>query len=338
MDKGFSKICECKACNFYCKIPEGRVGICGIRENKNGKLELLVYGKPCAVNIDPIEKKPLFHFMPGSKIFSIGTFGCNFGCEFCQNYDISQCTREAKGDMERIHAICETDDVWMPKRITEYCMNEGIPSVAYTYNEPAVFFEYAFDTAKLSHSRGLKNVFVSNGFNSKESLAKIKPYLDAINIDLKSFRSEFYRDICHAKIEPVLENIKRCYEMGIWLEVTTLIIPGYNDSDEELRNIAKFIRGISQDIPWHVSAFYPCYKLLDARRATASDLIRAYEIGKKAGLNYVYTGNIPGMMHESTYCPKCGETLIERDNMRVLSNKISGGGCPKCNHKIVGIW
>lgn len=337
---------RCLACSFNCVIPEGNFGVCGVRENKGGDLYLLVYGKPCAVHVDPIEKKPLFHFLPGSEIFSIGTYGCDFGCEFCQNDSISQPTRIAKKEFakdisaqrEKIHAICGQGVDLPPEEIVERCVKEGIPSIAYTYNEPAVFFEYAYDTAKLGHAKGLRNVFVSNGFESLEALKKIRPYLDAINIDLKSFREDFYRDICHAGLKPVLDNIKHCYDMGIWTEVTTLVIPGHNDSDSELSKIAGFIASISKDIPWHVTAFYPCYNMLDVPRTPEKTLLRAYGIGKKAGLNYVYTGNIPGLGHENTFCPKCGETLIERASMSVLRNFLKNGKCPKCKFKPSGIW
>lgn len=340
------KMVSCLACNFYCKIPNGLTGNCGVRENVDGDLHLLVYGKAVSVWPDPVEKKPLFHFLPGTEIFSIGTFGCNFGCEFCQNYNISQPTRiikktyaaEPEIQRSKIRELCEAGEDWPPDRIVEYCVKNGIRSVAYTYNEPAVFFEYAYDTAKLAHKKGLRNVFVSNGFESKEAIKKIMPYLDAINIDLKSFSEDFYRDICHAKLQPVLDNIKRCYKDKIWTEVTTLLIPGYNDSSDELMKIAKFIAGVSKDMPWHVTAFYPCYKMLDVPCTPVETLLRAYNIGKKAGLRYVYTGNIPGLAYENTSCPKCGEILIERAFMRVSRNVLRKGKCPKCKHKIAGIW
>jgi len=329
--KKANKKVECQACNWYCNIPEGLTGICGIRQNKGGDLYLLVYGKAIAVHVDHIEKKPLFHFMPGTEIFSFGTVGCNFHCLFCQNWDISQI--KLKDDSEVIG-----EDL-SPQDAVDYCLKNNIPSIAYTYNEPAIFFEYAYDTAKLAHKHGIKNVFVSNGYESKEALKKIHPYLDAINIDLKGFNEDFYKDICSAKLQPVLENIKRTYKMGIWLEVTTLVIPGKNDSDEELKAIAEYVASVSKDIPWHVTAFYPQYKMMDVPPTQSSTLERAYKIGKKAGLNYVYTGNIPGMEAESTKCPECGELVIKRFGLDCDSCEVDDNGrCKNCNHKIPGVW
>jgi pyruvate formate lyase activating enzyme len=322
--KGEDKMVTCQGCSWYCKIAEGNTGICGVRVNDNGKLYLMVYGKPVAVNVDPIEKKPLFHFLPGTEVFSIGTIGCNFKCEFCQNWDISQAPNIAKKDSPKpkdyipvLKNIIQRCPDWPPKKIVEECVKEKIPSVSYTYNEPAVFFEYAYDTAKLGHEKGLKNVYVSNGFESKEALEKIHPYLDAINIDLKSFNPKFYEKTCHAKIEPVKENIKRVHDMGIWLEVTTLLIPGENDSDEELQKIAKFLADISRDIPWHVTAFYPQYNMLDSPPTPPETLLRAYHIGKDAGLKFVYTGKL-GMQ-----CTAC---------------HIKNGKCEKCGEKIPGVF
>jgi len=337
---------ECQACNWYCNIPEGLTGICGVRQNNKGDLYLLVYGKAIAANLDNIEKKPLFHFLPGTKVFSIGTVGCNFRCLFCQNWDISQTpflVKQEQKDPEKQNIVLgkvtsEGQDL-PPKEIVKYCVENNIPSIAYTYNEPAIFFEYAYDTAKLAHKEGIKNVFVSNGYESKEALEKIEPYLDAINIDLKGFTKEFYQEICSAKLEPVLENIKKVHKMDIWLEITTLVIPGKNDSDEELTKIAEFIASVSDEIPWHVTAFYPHYKMQDIPPTPPSTLERAYKIGKKAGLKYVYTGNIPGMEAENTICPKCDELIIKRFGLDCDSCYVdSKGRCEKCNHKIPGKW
>lgn len=331
---------ECQACNWYCNIPEGLTGICGVRQNKEGDLYLLVYGKAIAAHIDPIEKKPLFHFLPGTEVFSIGTIGCNFRCLFCQNWDISQVTHLMKEEKNLdLGKITDMGQDLPPKKIVEYCVENKIPSIAYTYNEPAIFFEYAYDTAKLAHKEGIKNVFVSNGFESKEALKKIKPYLDAINIDLKGFKDDFYIKICGGKLQPVLDNIKRTYEMGIWLEVTTLVIPTKNDSDEELTQIAEFIASVSNEIPWHVTAFYPHYRMKDVEPTPPGTLERAYKIGKKAGLKYVYTGNIPGMKGENTECPNCEKEIITRwgliEEKCDVDNK---GKCKNCGHNIVGVW
>ncbi|MBI5151907.1 AmmeMemoRadiSam system radical SAM enzyme [Candidatus Peregrinibacteria bacterium] len=337
---------RCKACSWYCKIPEGTTGICGVRENIKGDLYLLVYGKPIAVHIDPIEKKPLFHFLPGTEIFSIGTYGCSFSCDFCQNWDISQSPRELKIQYaadkkalrENLYRMIDACEDWPPEKIVEYCIRNKIPSIAYTYNEPAIFFEYAYDTAKLAREAGLKNIFVSNGFESIEAIEKISPYLDANNIDLKGWTEDFYNKICHARLAPVKENIKRFRDAGVWVEVTTLLIPGHNDSDNELKSIAEFLVNISPEIPWHVTAFHPSYKMQNVPSTPAKTLERAYKIGKAAGLKYVYTGNIWGLEGENTHCPKCSELLIKRSGASVVENYLKNDACPKCGFKIKGIW
>ena len=321
---------RCEACYHHCLIPDKKTGICGVRQNIDGNLYLLVYGKAISVNVDPIEKKPLFHFLPGKKAFSLGTMGCNFACDFCQNWEISQIPR----NLDLIH----TGEEWEPKKIVKYCKDNKIPIIAYTYNEPSIWAEYALDTMKLAKREGIKNIWVSNGFMSEKSLNLIVPYLDAINIDLKSFSNNFYQKICKGQLNPVKENIKKIWKMGIWEEVTTLIIPGVNDSEKELKQIAKFLVQISKDIPWHISAFYPCYKMLDRPPTPAETLISAYEIGKKVGLKYVYTGNIPNFDYESTFCPKCDTLVIERWGMEVLENNLKNGKCPKCKTKIEGKW
>jgi pyruvate formate lyase activating enzyme len=347
--EGKDKSVQCQACFWYCKINEGGTGICGVRQNNNGDLYLLVYGKAIAANVDNIEKKPLFHFLPGTRIFSIGTVGCNFRCKFCQNWDISQTTALIKKEYEdpdkqniMLGEVTSEGQDLPPEEIVKYCRENDIPSIAYTYNEPAIFFEYAYDTAKLAHKYGIRNVFVSNGFESKEALEKFHPYLDAINIDLKGFTQEFYTKICGGKLEPVLENIKRVYKMGIWLEVTTLVIPGHNDSDKELTDIAEFIKSVSDEIPWHVTAFYPHYLMRDVPPTTVETLKRAYEIGKKVGLKYVYTGNIPGMEAEKTHCPKCpkcDKELIDRYGLSCDKCDVGEDGkCPSCGQAIPGVW
>lgn len=337
---------KCAACSWYCNIPENQTGVCGVRENIKSDLYLLVYGKPAATHIDPIEKKPLFHFLPGTEIYSFGTYGCNFSCDFCQNWDISTPPRELKIQyakekekyLKTLHEMIDACQDLPPEKIVNYCVKNKIPSIAYTYNEPAIFFEYAYDTAKLAHEAGLKNVFVSNGFESAEAIKKIAPYLDANNIDLKAWNSEFYKNICHAKIDPVKENIKRFRDENVWIEITTLLIPGKNDSDEDLKSIAEFLVNISPDIPWHVTAFHPDYKMQDVPATPPETLIRAYKIGKSAGLNYVYTGNIWGLEGEDTYCPKCNELLVKRAGMRTTKVNLTGNKCPKCKFKIAGKW
>jgi len=325
---------QCLACHNQCLINEGKIGICGVRQNIDGDLHLLVYGKAISVNIDPIEKKPLFHFLPGRKALSLGTLGCNFACDFCQNWEISQ----APKPFDKAQGIKHYGEEWSPEKIVKYCKDNKIPIIAYTYNEPTVWIEYALDTMKLAKKEGIKNIWVSNGFMTEKALNLIAPYLDAINIDLKSFSEDFYQKTCKGRLEPVKENIKRIWKMGIWIEVTTLIIPGFNDSKKELKQIVKFLVGISKDLPWHISAFYPCYKMLTQSPTSQEILINACEIGKKAGLRYVYTGNIPDSNHESTYCPKCNSLIIERWDMETLENNLKNEQCAKCKTKIKGIW
>jgi len=269
---------RCFACSHRCLIPDGKTGICGIRKNIDNKLYLLVYGKVAAMHVDPIEKKPLYRFLPGSYTFSFGTIGCNFKCSFCQNYDISQ-EKEIFG--EEI----------TPKQIVEQALKAKCKSIAYTYNEPAIFIEFVKDIAVLARKKGLKNILVTNGYFTKESLKFIVPYIDAMNIDLKSFSDKFYIKNCQARLKPVLETIKLAYKKGIHIEITTLIIPGENDSEEELEKIAKFISKINKNIPWHISRFFPMYKMNNKEPTPKETLERAYKIGKRY-LNYVYIGNV----------------------------------------------
>ena len=326
-----NKTIRCLACHHNCVIPQNKTGICGVRKNTDGELDLLVYGKSPCYNIDPVEKKPLFHFLPGSYVFSFGTFGCNFGCLFCQNYDISQYSKENKENIKY------WGEDLSPQQIIDFCLSNNIKVIAYTYNEPTIFVEYALDVMKLAKKNNIKNIFVSNGFMSDETIELIKNYLDAINIDLKSFSDDFYRKICFANIEPVKTNIKTFYDLHIWQEITTLIISGLNDSDVELKNIASFIYNISSDIPWHISAFYPAYKMID-RSSTSIDILqKAYTIGKKVGLKYIYIGNVSNN-YEDTICPNCKNILVRRQGFFVKENSIVNNKCPKCQTLIAGIW
>lgn len=320
---------RCNLCAHRCIIPPGRRGICMVRENRDGTLYTLVYGRLVAVAVDPIEKKPLFHFLPGADALSIATVGCNFRCEFCQNYHISQYPRDHGG---RIFG----DEV-SPEEVVSQAERSGSRVIAYTYTEPTVFFEMAYETARLAHARGIKNVFVTNGYMTREALEEISPYLDGANVDLKAFREETYRRHMGATLQPVLDTIEGMYQRGIWVEVTTLIIPGLNDSEEELRWIAEFIRGISPDIPWHISRFFPSYRMQDRPPTPVSTLFRAYEIGKEVGLNHVYLGNLPGEK-EDTICPRCGATLIKRYGFLVERNDVAEGRCPHCGTEIAGVW
>jgi pyruvate formate lyase activating enzyme len=320
---------RCHLCNHHCVIKEGKRGICAVRENHDGRLYSLVYGKSVAVGIDPIEKKPFFNFYPGTSSYSLATVGCNFHCLHCQNWEISQMPRGKGGRI--------VGDELGPERIVSEAARFGCMSIAYTYTEPTIFFEYAYDTAKLAHKEGIKNLFVTNGYTSGEAIKEIAPFLDAANVDLKSFDEDFYHEVCGAKLQPVLDNIKFYKELGVWVEVTTLIIPGYNDDEIQLKEIAEFIRRVGEEIPWHITAFYPAYKLLDVPATPVESLRKARDIGLHAGLRYVYEGNIPGEGGESTYCSNCGELLIERSGHYIKRNKLVDGRCPKCKAKMDGV-
>jgi pyruvate formate lyase activating enzyme len=287
----------------------------------------LVYGNLIAANVDPIEKKPFFHFLPGSLAYSIATMGCNFRCLHCQNADISQAPRETGKVLGGFVP---------PDEVVAAAEANGCQAIAYTYTEPTIFFEYAYDVAVLAKEKGLKNVFVSNGYTGEEAAKKIMPILDANNIDLKG-DDQFYRKVCKARLEPVQNNIRLFWDSGVWVEVTTLIIPGYNDSEEQLRDIARFLASVSEDLPWHVSAFYPMHKMKDVPRAGVELLRRGLGIGREAGLRYVYAGNIPGES-EDTRCPVCGEIQIERLGYRIMRNSIIDGHCPKCGSPAAGVW
>lgn len=320
---------HCHLCQFRCRIKEGRRGICGVRENRSGTLYTLVYDRIVSHSVDPIEKKPLFNFLPGSTSYSVATVGCNFRCLHCQNYDISQMPRSSG------QVIGERTT---PGEIVAGAKGNRCASISYTYTEPTIFFELALETAKLAKEAGIKNVFVSNGYMTAEMLEMMDGYLDAINVDLKGFTEEHYKKVCGATLGGVLDSLRLIKKMGIWLEVTTLVIPGYNDSDESFRNIAAFIKNeLGVDTPWHVSAFYPTYKLLDAPRTPVSTLRRAREIGQNAGLRYVYEGNVPGEGGENSYCYNCGKLLIERNGYRIMANNIIDSSCPDCQSKIDGV-
>jgi pyruvate formate lyase activating enzyme len=286
-----------------------------------------VYGKLCAEHVDPIEKKPLYHFMPGSSTFSIATMGCNFHCRHCQNHTISQLNRNAP-----VRGVERT-----PHEIVDCAVANNCSSISYTYTEPTIFFELAYDTARLAREAGLRNIFVTNGYISKEALTAIAPFLDAANIDLKSFSEGFYRDVVHADLHEVLQSIIEYRKLGIWIELTTLMIPGLNDSELELRGIADFIgTNLGNDTPWHVSGFHPTYKMTDRPVTPVTTIRHAREIGMAVGLRHVYEGNVPGSGGENTYCPSCKALLIRRYGYAIQSNRISNGLCPECNAPIAG--
>jgi pyruvate formate lyase activating enzyme len=319
----------CNLCAHRCYVPAGRVGICKVRENHGGILYTRVYDRVIAQNVDPIEKKPLFHFLPASRSYSIATVGCNFHCRFCQNWQISQLPREA-----RDIAGEETT----PHDIVQLALRSRCETIAYTYTEPTIFFELAYDTAQLAVRHGLNNIFVSNGYMTAEAFKSIRPYLHAANIDLKGFDDKRYRRICGARLQPVLDSIRLMKESGIWLEVTTLVVPGHNDSPEELRDIARFLKNLDAEIPWHLSAFFPAYRMLEAPPTPRETLLRAWRSGREAGLRYVYCGNLYDRAHEDTNCYQCGETVIRRSGFYVAHNGLDRGRCPSCHTAVNGVW
>jgi pyruvate formate lyase activating enzyme len=311
----------CHLCAHRCNIGESERGLCGVRLNSKGELFTLVYGKLISRAIDPIEKKPLYHFLPGSQSYSIATAGCNFFCDFCQNWQISQMTHEDG-------AVYGEDAT--PEEIVADATSHKCESIAYTYTEPTIFFEFAYDTATLAKKSGLKNVFVTNGYQTPETIEKMAEVIDAANVDLKSFNDEFYRERCRARLAPVLKAIRMMHEMGIFLEVTTLIVPGENDGMDEIKQIAEFIASISDEIPWHVSRFHPQYRHADKEWTRSDTIFQALEIGKTSGLKYLYAGNLPAGKYEHTYCPRCGATVIERSGFYALSGGLRGNACRKC--------
>ena len=323
---------RCNLCNHRCVIPPGKRGICGVRENQGGHLFSLVYGRIIAENVDPIEKKPLYHFLPGSFSYSIATVGCNFQCSFCQNYEISQYLRLFEGEIPGKRRS--------PEDVVQWALKTGCKSISYTYTEPTIFFEFALDTAKVAVSYGLKNVFVSNGYMTTEAVDLIKPYLHGINVDLKAFREDFYKKICKAKLSFVLDTLKHLKECGIWVEITTLVIPGENDDLSELRDIARFIKDeLGPETPWHISRFFPRFRMIDKPITPLETLQKAYYIGKEEGLYYMYIGNVPSNETEHTYCPKCQSMVIKREGFFVIENKLStDGSCPFCGYHLEGIW
>lgn len=320
---------HCNLCAHRCTIKPDRRGICGVRENKDGILYSLVYGTLIAKNIDPIEKKPFFHVYPGSLSYSIAAVGCNFSCEFCQNHEISQ--------MPRSTLMIAGKDV-APEEIVARAKKSGSKTIAYTYTEPTIYFEMALETSKIACENGLNNVFVTNGFMTAEAIDTIAPFLAAANVDLKSFRDEFYKKQCGARLKPVLESLKKMKEKGIWVEITTLLIPTLNDSDDELKDIAQFIASLGKETPWHISRFHPQFKMQSLPVTPLSSLHRAVEVGKQSGLKYVYSGNVPGDEGENTNCFHCGNRLIERHGLRIININLTGNKCSNCGTVLEGIF
>jgi pyruvate formate lyase activating enzyme len=342
----------CTLCPHDCRIPEGARGACSVRYNHAGKLYTLVYDKLVAREVNPIEKKPLFHFYPGSFAYSISTVGCNLRCNFCQNWAISQwpkthLPKRLEQSREQVpDPICPqlaamereiAGESVTPESIVHAALASGCSSISYTFTEPTIFYELAFDTAVLARQRGLMNNFVSNGFISEAPLRELATVLDAVNVDLKFFKEESYRHVSRARLQPVLDAIRLYHQLGVWVEVTTLVIPGLNDSDQELTQIAEFICSVGEEIPWHVTRFFPAYQLLDRPPTEVATLRRAGEIGRAAGLRYVYQGNVPGDGGENTRCYRCQALLVERYGFAVRQNRIHNNQCPDCGMKVDGL-
>ena len=318
---------ECRLCAHRCVVAPGKRGVCSVRENRDGRLATLVYGVVVAAHVDPIEKKPLYHFFPGSRALSVATAGCNFRCGFCQNWQISQAPRR-KGE-----GIA--GEAFGPEAVVRAAVDQDCRSISYTYTEPTIFFEYAFDTARLGREAGLANNFVTNGYMTAEALETIRPYLDAANVDLKAFKDETYKKICGARLEPVLESIRLMRKLGIWVEVTTLVVPGLNDGAEELAAIARFIASVDPAIPWHISRFHPDYEYTQAPPTPVATLRAAAEAGRKEGLRHIYVGNVPGES-EDTLCAACGFVLIRRRGFSVVGNALRDSRCPSCGAVLAG--
>ncbi len=321
-------VVRCNLCSHRCTIQDGKTGVCKVRRNQGGTLYSLVYGELQAQHVDPIEKKPLFHYHPGTRSFSIATVGCNLRCSFCQNWQLSQSVREF-GEIRGRKTS--------PEEIVSAAVQTRCRTIAYTYTEPTIYFEYAYDTMRLAHERNIDNVFVTNGVMTKETLDVARPYLGALNIDLKCFRDETYRKVMHGRLQPVLDSISYSKQLGYWVEVTTLLIPGANDDRAEIRDIARFIHSVGPEIPWHVSVFHPNYRMTDGNRTPASTIRKAVEIGKEVGLRYVYAGNLPGDPTESTRCFSCGHVVIERFGFTVTGWALREGCCAKCGTRIDGV-
>lgn len=316
---------NCKVCERKCIIREGNTGFCNMRANIRGKLCALNYGAASSVAVDPIEKKPLFHFYPGSTVFSLGSVGCNFRCKHCQNWNISQ------ANLDEI----PTREI-LPEEAIRLTKQYGCKSIAWTYNEPTMWFEYTYDSAKLAKKEDIATVYVTNGYMSEESFDLIKPYLDAANIDLKGMSDKFYRDLCQARLQPVLDNIKRFYDNGTHIEITNLIIPSYNDSKEDIKALVKFmVEETGLEVPLHFTRFFPYYELGQLPPTPVESLRRAYNIAKEAGMKYVYIGNVSTGGEESTLCPECGKVLIQRNGFEIVDDKLKETRkCPTCKAPI----
>ncbi len=322
---------RCDLCNHHCTLSEGRTGICGVRKNIRGMLASLSYSHLASWHVDPVEKKPLFHYKPGSRTFSMATVGCNFRCSFCQNWDLSQYPQLNRDQSLPGGAVS-------PESLAREAQNQHCRSISFTYSEPTVFFELALETAQAAKPLGIDAIFVTNGYMSAKAIDTLQGWLTAANVDLKCFSEENYKKTCGGKLQPVLDNIRHLHQNGVWLEITTLIIPYFNDSEEELASIAEFIAEVDPAIPWHVSAFHPDFQMTNRPRTPYESLLAACRLGTEAGLHHIYTGNIPGGHYEHSFCRHCKETLIRRSGFQVLENRLTPQGlCPVCETPFDGI-
>jgi len=317
---------ECGICPRHCRITDLERGYCGVRENRSDVYYTLVYGLACAMNIDPIEKKPLFHFHPGTTALSLATAGCNVNCRCCQNWDISQVRPEQTNNYDL-----------SPAEAVEICQQQHIPNIAYTYSEPVVFYEYMYDMAELGRKAGLRSVMITGGYIEEQPLKDLMPHLAAIKVDLKSIREAYYRDVVGGELKPVLDRLIQMKRFGIWLEIVNLVVPTLNDTEAEFRELARWVKTyLGADVPVHYSQFHPAYLLKNLPLTPQQTLETAHAVSKAEGLEYVYLGNLPGHPAESTYCPQCGKILVERRGYRIYQNNLTAGRCPSCNRDIPG--
>jgi len=315
-----NKKTQCNLCDHNCKIDNGKMGICAVRKNENGELFTLIYGSTSSMAADPIEKKPLYHFHPGTNAFSMGTVGCNFKCEHCQNYGIST----ASLNYPYLQDIT-------PEQVVEYARKYNCEGIAWTYNEPTIWHEFSYDSSKLAKKAGLYTCYVTNGFIQEEPLKEISPFLDAMNIDIKAFNEDFYKKICKARLEPVLNTSVIAKKLGIHIELTYLIIPGYNDSKDEIKKFCDWIiNNLDNKTPVHFSRFHPDHKMNNIRMTPMETMIQAYEIARKSGVRFVYLGNIPSGEYENTICPKCGNICVKRYGFSIETDGLKNGKCSKC--------
>jgi pyruvate formate lyase activating enzyme len=321
-------VVECELCPRSCKVADRERGYCGVRENREGKYFTLVYSRPCSLNIDPIEKKPFFHFLPGTTAFSMATAGCNVNCKFCQNWDISQVRPE------------QTRNYYLPpEELVDLAVRYKAPTIAYTYSEPIIFYEYMYDTAKLGHTKGIRSVMISGGYIKEKPLIDLVKHMDAVKIDLKAFTEKYYEEVCHGELKPILDCLVTLKKEGIWTEIVYLVVPTLNDREDEIDDMSAWILdNLGPDVPVHFTRFHPMYLLKNLPSTPVKTLEMARRTALKKGLNFVYIGNVPGHEGENTYCPQCGKVLIKRTGFSILSNDVVSGKCKHCGKTIPGVW